>query len=145
MLSILIADDYAPWRRYVSRLLQQTSDCNVISEVADGLEAVTRSEELQPDLIMLDLGLPTISGMEALRRIRLAGCRSAVIIVTNEASADIVAEALNLGAKGYILKTDGGELLAAIKTVLKGEQFLSSHVSESFMSAHRRRLFGNQP
>jgi DNA-binding NarL/FixJ family response regulator len=139
MVSILIADDHAPWRRYVSALLQKTSCYNVISEVADGLEAVLCSEELQPDLILLDLGLPNINGMEAMRRIRLAGCRSVIMAVTNEASPDIVEEVLKLGAKGYILKTDGNELLTAIETVLKGEQFLSSHVSESLVSARRQK------
>jgi len=139
MVSILIADDYAPWRQYVSALLRRTSWCNVIGEVADGLEAVTRCEELQPDLILLDLGLSGITGMEVFRRIRLAGTRTVIIFVTNDASPEIVEEALRLGAKGYILKTDGGELLTAIRTAMDGGQFLSSHVSESVASARRQR------
>ena len=96
-----------------------------IREVSDGLEAVQEAQRLQPDLILLDIGLPTLNGIEAARQIRRLSPASKIIFVTQESSADIVQEALNIGACGYVVKTEvGKELLPALTAVLRGEQFL---------------------
>jgi DNA-binding NarL/FixJ family response regulator len=85
---------------------------------------------LQPDLILLDIGLPSMNGIEAARRIRKLSPKSKILFVSQESSADLVQEALALGALGYVVKTDAGkELLTAVKAVVQGKQYLSSGLS----------------
>jgi DNA-binding NarL/FixJ family response regulator len=103
----------------------------VIGEVSDGLEAVQRAEELQPDLILLDIGLPKLNGLEAASRIGLVAPSSKIIFVTNENGSDVVHAALSNGARGYVLKSDAGsELLRALETVLGGGRFVSRRVKD---------------
>jgi DNA-binding NarL/FixJ family response regulator len=91
------------------------------------LEAVQQVQKLQPDLILLDIGLPTLNGIEAARQIRKLSPASKIIFVTQESSPEIVQRALNIGASGYVVKTDvGSELLAAVTVVLRGEHFVGS-------------------
>lgn len=93
----------------------------MVGEASDGLEAVHKSEELQPDLIVLDLGLPTLNGIEAARRIRQLSPRSKILFLSQESSTDVVREALGSGAQGYLVKTQAGsELLPAVDAVLQG-------------------------
>ena len=95
--------------------------------VSDGLEAVREAQRLQPDLILLDIGLPTLNGLDAARRIRTLSPASKIVFVTQESSADVVQEALKIGASGYVAKADAGrELIAAVTAVLRGEQFVGS-------------------
>ena len=95
--------------------------------MSDGLEAVRKAEELQPDLIVLDLGLPSLNGIEATRRIRLLSSKSRILFLSLESSLDVVKEALRLGALGYVVKVDAeGELLAAVDAVCQGRKFVSS-------------------
>jgi len=99
----------------------------VVGEASDGLEAVHKAEELQPDLIVLDLGLPTLNGIEAARQIRKLSPASKIIFASQESSADVVQEALSSGARGYVLKTRADvDLVAAVEAVLEGRQFVSS-------------------
>jgi DNA-binding NarL/FixJ family response regulator len=101
-------------------------DLQVICEVSDGLEAVQKAEELQPDLIVLDIGLPKMNGFEVARRIRKLNPESKILFLSQESSADVVQEALSLGALGYVLKARAGtELLAALDAVRRGKQFVS--------------------
>jgi DNA-binding NarL/FixJ family response regulator len=99
----------------------------VVCEVSDGLETVQKAEELQPDLIFLDIGLPTLNGIAAARQIRTLAPESKIIFVSQESSPDVIQEALNLGARGYVVKTRAGiDLLAAVEAVLRGKDFISS-------------------
>jgi DNA-binding NarL/FixJ family response regulator len=124
---ILVVDDFEPFYRFVRSMLQESPELQVICEVSDGLEAVKKAEELQPDLILLDIGLPRMNGIEAARRIRTLSPESKILFVSQESSADVVQEALSLGAAGYVLKAQAGpELLAAVDAVLQGKQFVSS-------------------
>jgi DNA-binding NarL/FixJ family response regulator len=122
---VLVVDDFKPFQRFVRSMLQKRPELQVICEVADGLEAVQKAEELQPDLILLDIGLPTLNGIEAARRIRKLAPESKILFVSQESSADVVQEALSLGAAGYVLKAQDG-LLAAVDAVLQGKQYVSS-------------------
>jgi CheY-like chemotaxis protein len=98
----------------------------VVCELSDGLAAVQKAEELKPDLILLDIGLPTLNGIEAARQIRKLVPKAKILFLSQESSADIVKEVLNLGARGYVVKTQAGsELLAAVEAVLRGKQFVS--------------------
>jgi CheY-like chemotaxis protein len=102
----------------------------IVGETADGLEAVRKAEELQPDLVVLDIGLPSLNGIEAARRIRKFSPESKILFVSQESSGDVVQEALALGALGYVVKTHAGsELLAAVGAVLGGRQYISSGLS----------------
>jgi DNA-binding NarL/FixJ family response regulator len=109
-----VVDDYEPFRRFVCSTLERRPELQVIGESSDGLEAVQKAEESQPDLIVLDIGLPTLNGIEAARRIRKLSPESEILFVSQESSADVVQEALSLGTLGYVLKAHAGsELVAA--------------------------------
>lgn len=98
----------------------------IVGEASDGLEAVQKAEELKPDLILLDIGLPTLHGIEVARRISAVSPNSKVIFVTQESSPDVIQATLSLGASGYVLKAKAGsDLLAAVEAVLLGKCFVS--------------------
>ncbi len=116
--------------------LQKRPELQIVGEVTDGLEAVQKAQQLQPDLILLDIGLPTLNGIEAARRIRKVSPESKIVLISQESSADVVQEALALGALGYVVKAHAGsELLAAVKAVLEGRQFVSRGLSGHDTSA----------
>ena len=126
---VLVVEDFEPFRRFIRSMLGNRPDLQIVGEVSDGLEAVRKAEELQPDLILLDIGLPTLNGMEAARRIRTLSPKSSIIFVSQESSADVVGEGLSIGAAGYVVKTMvGSDLLTAVDTVLDGRQFVSGEL-----------------
>jgi len=123
-LRVLVVEDYEPFRRFVCSTLGKRPELQLICEVSDGLEAVQKAEELQPDLIVLDIGLPTLNGIEAARRIRTLAPESKILFLSQESSADVVQEAFSLGALGYVVKEHAeSELLAAVEAVRQGRQF----------------------
>jgi DNA-binding NarL/FixJ family response regulator len=123
---ILAVDDFEPFRLFISSMLQERPDLQVICGVSDGLQAVEKAQELQPDLILMDIGLPGINGIEAARRIRTVAPNSKIIFLTQESSLEAVEEAKSLGASGYVLKIDAQtELLTAVEAVLQGKQFFN--------------------
>src|SRR3954466_11856262 len=93
-ISVMVVDDFEPWRRFVASALKNRSDLEIISEAVGGLEAVTKSAELRPDLILLDLGLPSLHGIEVARRILLARAQTKILIVCEDSSPDMVLAAL---------------------------------------------------
>ena len=133
-IRVLVVDDYEPWRLYCSTTLRNEQGLQIIGEVADGLEAVQRAQELQPDLILLDVGLPTLNGIEAARRIREVSPATKILFVSENRSADVAEEALSTGASGYVVKSDAeSELLPAIKAVLEGKRFVSASLAGSLL------------
>jgi DNA-binding NarL/FixJ family response regulator len=129
-IRVLVADDYAPWHRFVYSTLRKQPELQVIGQVSDGVEAVEKAQELQPDLILLDIGLPTLNGIEAARRIRERVPKSKILFVSEHRSPDIVGEALSTAAGGYVLKSDAAsELLPAVTAVLEGRRFISSSLA----------------
>lgn len=126
LVRVLVVEDFVRFRTFLSTLLQQRPEWMVVGEVSDGLEAVQKVKELSPDLILLDIGLPAVNGIEAARQIREMAPKSRILFVSQESSADVVQEALALG-HGYVLKLDAAsELLGAVESVLKGKRFVSS-------------------
>ncbi len=123
---ILVVDDSDRFRQFLVLSLRRRAEFQLINEASDGLEAVERAEELKPDLILMDIGLPGVNGIEAWRRIQKVSPNSKILFVSLESSADVVREALELGAQGYILKAAAAsELLPAVDAVLQGKQYLS--------------------
>lgn len=130
-LRTLIVEDHEELRNFLRLTLQNEARCIVIGEAVDGMQAVQKAEELQPDLILLDLSLPKINGMEALRRIRKRSPCSKLVILSQDSSPDIVGEALRLGAVGYLLKSDANNLSQAVDAVLQGTVFVSQRLKSS--------------
>jgi len=131
-----MVDDYAPWRRFVSSTLQTQPELEVVGEATDGLEAIYQSQELQPDLILLDIGLPVLNGIEAARRIREVCPTSKILFVSGNHSVDVAEAALSAGARGYVVKSHGArELLPAVAAVLQGKQFVSASLTDHDFSA----------
>jgi CheY-like chemotaxis protein len=123
---VLVVDDYARWRDTICSMLKDYADCQVICEAEDGVEAVLKATELKPRLILLDLNIPRLNGIEAARQIVQFSPDSAILFVSMDNSAAVVSEALSTGAKGYLLKTDAGkEFWLAIEAVLQNKQYLS--------------------
>ena len=126
-ISVLVVDDFDPFRQYLCSSLQETSDRFVCWEASDGLEAVRQAKELQPDLILLDIGLPKLNGISAARQIAKVSPASKILFVSQESSTDVVREAFRVGAWGYIVKTDlASELLTAVNAVLDGTRFVAN-------------------
>jgi DNA-binding NarL/FixJ family response regulator len=136
LIRILVVDDFEDWLRQVRLLLQSRPECQVIAEASDGSEAVQKAEELKPDLIVLDVGLPNLSGIEAARQIRQRSPSSKIIFLSQNSDLDVVRAALGTGALGYVRKTDAGrELLPAMDAVLRSMQFVSSSLKGHEFSA----------
>jgi DNA-binding NarL/FixJ family response regulator len=127
LVRILLVEDFEPFRRFIRSQLQPRLDLEVIAEASDGLEAVHVAEQLQPDLILLDIGLPKLNGIEAARRIRKLCPESKIVFLSQESSADVIEEALNSGGTGYVVKTNAGsELLDAIDAIRTGGEFVGT-------------------
>ncbi|HXY24127.1 MAG TPA: response regulator [Candidatus Acidoferrum sp.] len=123
-LTILVVEDSEVFSRFIYSLLQSWAKLQV-EMVSDGLEAIQKATEIQPDLILLDIGLPTLNGMEVAKRIREFAPAAKILFISVEADVDLVREALALGA-GYVHKPRAQrDLLSAIEAVLRGEQFVS--------------------
>jgi DNA-binding NarL/FixJ family response regulator len=123
---ILIAEDFPPFSQYIVSTLAKCENLQVVCDVSDGLEAVRKAEELKPDLIILDVGLPSFNGIEAARQIRKLVPHTKIIVLTQESSVDVVQEALRSGAQGYVLKARAAaDLVPAIEAALEGRQFIS--------------------
>jgi DNA-binding NarL/FixJ family response regulator len=127
LVLILVVDDFGPIRRFVCEALGKRQQLRVVGEALDGLEAIQKAVELKPDLILLDIGLPTLNGLEAARQIRKLVPESMVIFFSQESSADVLQEALRIGAWGYVVKVGAEtELLTAVEAVISGKRFVSS-------------------
>ena len=135
LIRILVVDDYEPWHGFVANTLKKQPEFEVMGYVCDGLVAVEQAEQMHPDLILLDIGLPTLNGIEAATRIREISPDSKILFVSENRSVDIAEKALRTGAGGYVVKSDAAsDLLAAIKTVLEGKRFVSASLAGRFLS-----------
>ncbi len=122
-------DDNEPFREFVRTSLSTRPDIRIVGEASNGLDAVQMAEELRPALIVLDIGLPSLNGMEVARRIRKLSPQSTILFLSQESSADVVQEALSLGALGFVIKARAAsDLLIAVEAVLHNRQFVSSNL-----------------
>jgi DNA-binding NarL/FixJ family response regulator len=126
---VVIVDDFRHWRESVRLILQDYERVQVVAEVADGLQAVEEVRRLRPELVLLDIGLPSLNGIEAAVRILQHTSATRIVFLTASNHAAIVSRSLETGAQGYVLKTDASkELWSAIEAVLCGNRFVSSGV-----------------
>ena len=117
---VLVADDVLDWRVRIRSIVQQRPEWQVICEVCDGLQAVEKTAELRPDIVLLDIGMPVLNGIEAGKRIREACPGSRIIFVTQDNDEDVRMLALSTGAEAHVLKVSAGsELLPAIDAALR--------------------------
>ena len=129
-IRVLVVDDYELFRRFVCSTLGTKRGLQVVGEATDGLEAVRIAEKLQSDMILLDIGLPELNGLEVANRIRQVASGAKILFLTNNRGKDIVRAALSTGAQGYVLKTDAGtELLHAVAGILGGDDFVSNGIN----------------
>jgi DNA-binding NarL/FixJ family response regulator len=130
-LRTLIVDDHEELRKLLRSMLQTKTECVIVGEATDGLQAIEQAKELQPDLILLDLSLPKLNGMEAGRRILKACPHAKIVFLSQDSSRDVIQGALSLGASGYLLKSDATELPLAVDAISRGEVFVSRRVKAS--------------
>lgn len=126
---VLVVDDYEPWRKYLRSVLTRQPGFEVLGEVSDGLKAVRKAEELQPDLILLDLSLPSIHGIDAARLMRRVAPCSKILFLSENRHPEVAEAALSAGGHGFVVKSDcGHELIVAITAVLREETFISQRL-----------------
>ena len=126
MIRILVADDFEAWRALVHRLLQTQSEWQIVAEVSDGLEAVRKTIQLRPDLVLLDISMPHINGLDAAETILQSLPEVKLIFLSVNDDKDVMSAALALGAEGYVLKADAGrELKPAISRCFSQTAFRS--------------------
>jgi DNA-binding NarL/FixJ family response regulator len=124
---ILLVDDYAPWRHHICSTLASTPRWEVAGEAVDGLDAVDKAHALRPDLILLDLGLPKMTGIEVAERITADNPAARILIVSEHRSWDVLEAALAAGARGYIVKSDSEhELAPAMDAIIEGRRFVGA-------------------
>src|SRR4030095_3394439 len=123
---VLVVDDFEPWRRHVRSTLGESSRWRIVAEAADGPDAVEKAVHLRPDLILLDVGLPTMNGIEAARRILAHDPNLRILFVSEHQSSEVAEAALCTGARGYICKSDSGrELSPARDAIVDGRRFVA--------------------
>jgi DNA-binding NarL/FixJ family response regulator len=139
-IRILVVEDFEPFRRFLRRALQPRPEFKIVGEALDGLEAVRKATDLQPDLILIDIGLPKLNGIAAAEQIRMLVPDARLLFISLESSPYMVQEAFRSGANGYVDKTRAHlDLIPAIETVLAGKQFLSNNLELSGGTRPHRR------
>jgi len=132
LVRILVVDDFELWHTFVHMRLEDEPNLHVIGVSTDGLDAVRKAQELRPDLILLDISLPKLNGLEAARQIRKVAPKSAILFLSGESAPDVVQGALSAGGLGYVLKLDAAQdLLTGIESVLLGRRFVSRSLQGS--------------
>jgi DNA-binding NarL/FixJ family response regulator len=140
---ILIADDHEVVRKGLRSLLEQEQSLEVVGEASNGLEAVEKTAATRADVVVLDIGMPELNGLEATRAILKAAPRTEVLILTVYESEEVIREVLRAGARGYVLKSDAGRLLlTAVEAVAAHKPFFTSRVSELVLAGF---LSGDTP
>ncbi len=140
MINIILADDHQVVRKGLKALLSAEQDFNIVGEAGDGLETVKLVEQLQPDVLILDLMMAGINGLEVTRQLNKKNPRTGIVILSMHSNEAYVLEALRSGARAYILKeSPPEELVRAIREVSSGRRYLSSPLTERAIEAYTQR------
>jgi len=143
---ILVADDHEVVRKGLVALLQQQSNWEVCGEAADGREAVEKTRELKPDVVILDIGMPSLNGLEATRQILKLDPQAKVLILTLHDSDQVVRDVLNAGARGFLLKSDAArDLVAAVEALRRDKTYFTSKVAAMVLEGYLRGGAGPAP
>ena len=149
MLRILIADDHEVARRGIRALLENHPGWEVCGEAKDGRETVELAAGTKPDIVLLDIGMPNLNGLEAARQILAASPEVAILILTMHDSDNVVREVLRAGARGFLLKSDAGrDLVAAVEALQLQRTFFTTRVSQMVLDGfldRENRYDGNEP
>lgn len=130
-LKVLLADDHEIVRKGLRALLEPQPDWEIVGEAGDGRQTVAMVKEFKPDIVVLDIGMPSLNGLEATRQILKARPQTKVLILTMHESDSMIREVLEAGARGYILKTDAGrDLVAAVDALRRNKTFFTSRVAQ---------------
>jgi len=141
MIKILLADDHALVRQGFRLILSAQPDMQIVGEAGNGREAVELAEKLQPDVVIMDVAMPELNGIEATRRIATVAPRARVLALSMHKDSVYVREILRSGARGYLLKDSvDADLLAAVRSIAKGEGYLSPAVSDAVLTDYRRHV-----
>ena len=141
MIKILLADDHSLVRQGFRLILSAQPDMQIVGEAANGREAVELAAKLQPDIVIMDVTMPELNGIEATRRITTAAPRARVLALSMHKDSVYVREILRAGARGYLLKDSvDADLIAAVRSVAKGEGYLSPAVSDSVLTDYRKHV-----
>jgi DNA-binding NarL/FixJ family response regulator len=126
VVGVLVADHFEPWRSLIFLILKENPNLQIIGVASDGLEAVQKAEKLQPELIVMDISLPMLNGLDAARQIRTVAPQCKILFLSRESDPDVAHAALREGARGYVLKLDlVRDLATAVESVIQGQQFVS--------------------
>jgi DNA-binding NarL/FixJ family response regulator len=143
---ILVADDHEVVRRGVRALLEAEAGWLVCDEAATGREALAKAQRLKPDIVILDIGMPELNGLEATRQIRKTVPQSEVLILTMHESEHVVREVLAAGARGYVLKSDAGrDLVAAVNALRQRKPFFTSSVGTMVLQGYLQNIRAVDP
>lgn len=135
MINIVIADDHSIVRQGITALLERSTDIKVVGEAEDGLKAIEIVERLQPDILIIDISMPRLNGLQAVERIHALQLPTRVIVLSMHADELTVRQAFKVGAQGYLVKrSETEDILLAVRAVHRGELYISSAVSQIFLS-----------
>jgi len=133
-LKLLLADDHEVVRKGLRSILETLRECEVVGEAADGRQAVALTKELNPDIVILDISMPAMNGLEATRQILKIRPQTKILILTVHESDPLIRDVLDAGARGYILKTDAGrDLVSAVESLRRNKTFFTSRVSQMIL------------
>jgi DNA-binding NarL/FixJ family response regulator len=128
---ILLVEDFRPQRHLIALLLNRNPNLVLVSEAEDGVEAVAQAQQLRPDIILMDIALPRLNGLDAARQVRCLVPTAKIVFLTQETDSDVVREAFGMGAWGYVLKQEmGADLPAALDAVIQGKRFVSDGLGD---------------
>lgn len=145
-IRVLLADDHTLVRSGIATLLQSSKDIQIVGEAVDGEEAVRRTGELRPDVVVIDLSMPKLSGIEATKILKRKYPETNVLVLTMHENEEYVFQILKSGASGYVLKSAGkDELTAAIRAASKGEKFFSPRISQLMAEGYLKRVERKSP
>ncbi len=141
MISIVLADDHKIVRQGIKALLQTEPDFRIAGEASNGLEAIEQAKNLQPDILVVDISMPRLNGIDVIKQVRKCSPKTGIIVLSMHSAEIYVLQALEAGAMGYVLKESGPEqLISAIREVIAGRYYLSPPLSQKTIEAHKLRL-----
>ena len=144
-IKVVVADDHTILRQGIKALLDNQEEIEVVGEAKDGREAIKAIEELSPDVILMDIAMPGLNGLEATRRIKKKFPKTKVVVLTMHTNEEYIFQILNAGADGYLVKeTAFQDLISAISSVHRGEAFMSPSISKKVMTDYIQRAQGEE-